>query len=88
LFQRIYWILRSLRPHAAHTPFEVRRSLVLSQIFPHVNFGNIVFIGADSASQRKLGVAFKACLRYIHMRRRLDHISHLESTVTSTLLDE
>jgi hypothetical protein len=30
-----------------------------------------------------LGIAFKACLRYIHLRRRLDH---LESTVTGTLL--
>jgi hypothetical protein len=40
-----------------------------------------MFTGADSATQRWLGVAFKACLRYIHMRRRLDHVSHLESTV-------
>jgi hypothetical protein len=31
-------------------------------------------------------VAFKACLRYKHMKRRLDHVSHLESTVTGTLL--
>jgi hypothetical protein len=31
-------------------------------------------------------VVFKACLRYIHMRRRLDHVSYLESTVTGTLL--
>jgi hypothetical protein len=23
--QKVYWILRSLRPHASHTPFEVRR---------------------------------------------------------------
>jgi hypothetical protein len=84
--QRIYWILRSLGPHAAHTPFEVRKRLVLSLILPHVNYGNIVFIGADFASQRRLGVAFKACLRYIHMRRRLDNVSHLESTVTGTLL--
>jgi hypothetical protein len=45
--QKIYWILRSLRPHAAHNPFEVRRRL-----------GNIVFTGADSASQRRLGIAF------------------------------
>jgi hypothetical protein len=69
--QRIYWILRSLRPHA---------------ILPHSNYGNIEFNGAHSASQRRLGVAFKACLRYIHMKRRLDHVSHLESTVTGTLL--
>jgi hypothetical protein len=45
-----------------------------------------VFTGANSASQRRLGVAFKACLRYIHIRRRLDHVAHLESTVTGTLL--
>jgi hypothetical protein len=61
--QRIYWILRYLRPYAAYTPFEVRKRLVLSLILPHVNYGNIVFTGADSASQRKLGVEFKACLR-------------------------
>jgi hypothetical protein len=84
--QRIYWTLRSLRPRAAHTPFKVRRILVLSLILPHVNYGNIVFTGADSASQRRLRVAFKACLRYIHIRRRLDHVSHLESAVTGTLL--
>jgi hypothetical protein len=41
---------------AAHTPFEVRRRLVLSLILPHVNYGCIVF---TAASQRRLGVAFK-----------------------------
>jgi hypothetical protein len=34
VYQRIYWILRSLKPHAAHTQFEVRRRLVLSLILP------------------------------------------------------
>jgi hypothetical protein len=52
--QRIYWILRSLRPHAPHTPFEVRKRLFLSLILPHVNYGNIVVTGADSASQRRI----------------------------------
>jgi hypothetical protein len=85
--QRIYWILHFLRPHAAHTSIEVRKRLALLLIVPHVNYGNIVFTdGADLVSQRKLGLAFKACLRCIHMRRRLDHVSHLESTVTGTLL--
>jgi hypothetical protein len=69
--QKIYWILRFLRPHAAHTPFEVIRRLILSLILPHVNYSNIVFTGADSASQRRL---------------EIDHVSHLESTVTGTLL--
>jgi hypothetical protein len=45
-----------------------------------------VFTVTDSASQRRLGIAFNACLRYIHMERRLDPVLHLESTVTGTLL--
>jgi hypothetical protein len=61
---------------AAHTLFEVRRRLFLSPILPHVNYGNIVFTGADFASQMRLEIAFKACLRYIHMSRRLDVVSH------------
>jgi hypothetical protein len=52
-----------LRPHDAHTPCEVKRRLVLSVILPHVNYGNIVFSDADFASQRRVGVVFKACLR-------------------------
>jgi hypothetical protein len=32
--QKVYWILRYLRPHASHTPFEVRRRLVVSLIIP------------------------------------------------------
>jgi hypothetical protein len=58
----------------------------LSLILQHVNYGNIVFTSADSASQRRLEIAFKACMRYIHMRRRFDHVSYLESSVTGTLL--
>jgi hypothetical protein len=83
--QRIYWILHFLRLHVAHTPFEVRKTLVLSLILPQVTYGKIVFTGYDSQSQRKLRVAFKACLRCIHMRRLLDYVSHLESTVTDIL---
>jgi hypothetical protein len=74
------------RPHAAHTPFEVIRRLVLSLILQHVNYGNILFNCTYFASQRRLWVALKACLRYIHMNRRLDQVPHLDSTVTGTLL--
>jgi hypothetical protein len=75
--QKVRIHLRSLRPHVSHTPFEVRKRLSL--ILLHIDYGNIVF--ADAASRSRVGVAFRACLRYIHMRGRFDHVSHLESTV-------
>jgi hypothetical protein len=81
-------ILRSLRSHASHTPFEVRRRLVLSLIMPHIGYGDIVYADVDAASQRRLNVAFKACLRYIHSLRRLDHMSHLETSVMGASLTD
>jgi hypothetical protein len=75
-------ILHSLRPHAAYTLFEVRRRIVLSLILLHVIYGNIVFTGAYSGSQRRLRVV----LSYRNIRRRVNHISHLKSTVSGTLL--
>jgi hypothetical protein len=69
--QKVYWILRSLKPHASHTPFENRRRLMVSLIMPLIGYGGIVFTGADAASQRRLNVAFKALLRYILSLRRL-----------------
>jgi hypothetical protein len=73
--QEVYWILRSLSPHALHTPFEVRRRLVGSLIMPHIGYEGIVYAGADTASQRRLNMAFRACLWYIHSLRRLDQRS-------------
>jgi hypothetical protein len=53
----------------------------VSLIMPHIGYGGIVYADADAASQRRLNMAFRACLRYIHSLRRLDHVSHLETSV-------
>jgi hypothetical protein len=84
--QKVYWILRFLRQHASHTPFEVRRRLVVSLIMPHIGHGGIVYAGAYAASQRRLNVAFRACLRYIHLLRRLEHVFHLKTSVMGASL--
>jgi hypothetical protein len=86
--QKVYWILRSLKPHASHTTFEVRRRLVVSLIMRHIGYGGIVYAGADAASQRRLNMAFRAYLRYIYSLRRLDHVSHLEISVIGALLTD
>jgi hypothetical protein len=42
---------------------EVRKRLFVSLIMPHIGYGGIVYAGADAASQRRLYMAFRACLR-------------------------
>jgi hypothetical protein len=49
-----------------------------------IGYGVIVYICA--ASQRRLNLVFKACLLYIHSLRRLDHVTHLATSVMGTLL--
>jgi hypothetical protein len=45
-----------------------------------------VYGGADPASQRRFNKAFRACLRYIHSLRRLDHVFYLETSVIGASL--
>jgi hypothetical protein len=84
--QRIYSVLRSVKPHARYTPFGVRKKLVVSLVIPHINYGNVVLSIVDSASQRRLNVAFNSCLRYVHDIPRREHVSHLAPTIISVSL--
>jgi hypothetical protein len=52
----------------------------VSLSMPHIGYGGIMYAGADAASQRRLNMAFRACLRSIHSLNKLDHASHLETS--------
>jgi hypothetical protein len=52
----------------------------------HINYDNVVFLIVDSASQRRLNVAFNSCLRYVHDILRQEHVSHLVPTVIGVSL--
>jgi hypothetical protein len=84
--QRMYSVLRSVKPHARYTPFGVTKKLVVSLIMLNINYGNVVFSTVDSASQRRLNVAFNSCLRYVHDIPRREHVSHLVPTSIGVLL--
>jgi hypothetical protein len=80
--QKIYWVLRSLRPHSSCTPKTIKKKLINTLILTHINYSNIVFSHIDSASSRKIGVAYNACLRYIHGLGRRDSVTDLQESIT------
>jgi hypothetical protein len=84
--QIIYSVLRSLKPHERYTLFAVRNKLVVSLIMPHIIYGNVTFSTVDSASQRRLNVAFNPCLRYVHDISRREYSSHLILTIIGVSL--
>jgi hypothetical protein len=84
--QRLYFVLRSVKPYARYTPFGVRK-LVVSLIMPHINEAcNVVFSTVDSASQRRLNVVFNACFCYVHDISSREHVSHLVPTIIGVSL--
>jgi hypothetical protein len=46
-------------------------------VYPHI----------DSASSRKLGVAFNACLRYVHGIGRRESVAHLQTSINGLGLE-
>jgi hypothetical protein len=74
LCQKTYWILR--------------KKLVQTLILSHVSYSNVVYAHVDNASSRKLGVAFNACLRYVHGLRRRDGVSELQTSITGVTLNK
>jgi hypothetical protein len=41
--QRIFSVLKSVKPHARYTPFGVRKKLVVSLVTPHIDYGIMMF---------------------------------------------
>jgi hypothetical protein len=55
-------------------------SLIMPQL-PHIGYGGTVYASAGAALQRRLEMAFRACLRYIH-----SHVFHLKTSVVGASL--
>jgi hypothetical protein len=81
--QKIYSVLRTVKPHARSSSFEIRKKLLVSLIMPHINYGNVV-LSTNTTSQ--LNVAFNSCLRYVHDISCQEHISHLVPTIIGVSL--
>jgi hypothetical protein len=52
---------------------------------PHIGHGGIVYAGANAA-YGLLRLPHRACLRYIHLLRRLEHLFHLKTSVMGASL--
>jgi Reverse transcriptase (RNA-dependent DNA polymerase) len=86
--QKIYWILRSIKPHTSCTPISVRKKLIETLVITHINYSNIVYAHIDSGSSNRLRVAYNACLRYVHGLGRRDSVADLQHSINGFGLKE
>lgn len=83
---KVYNMLRKLYSISEYIPRSLRKKLIVSLIFPHFIFGDIIFSNLSSSCKRKLKVCFNACLRYIHKRKKFDPISDVENSIVGCSL--
>jgi hypothetical protein len=63
-------------------------SIDLPIILPHINYSNIVYSHIDGRSSSKLGVAYNACLRYVHGIGRRESVADLQCSITGLNLKD
>ena len=74
---RCFAALRQLRSIRRSVPDQVFRSLVVSLVLPHLDYGNATLAGLPANQHRRLQSVMNAAARLIFRRRRSDHVSPL-----------
>lgn len=66
---------------------EHRRRLVVSLIIPLFTYGDVVFSSLNETQKRKLELCFNSCLRFIHKRRKFDHLADVRDSILGCNLE-
>lgn len=78
---RVFSTLSTLSNSSMFIPQWLRRQLVVSLIIPILSYGDVIFSTSCSAYMRKLDICFNACLRFIHKRKKFDHLSDVRDSI-------
>ena len=79
--KRIYNILRMFWTLTRFAEPNLRRKLFLAYIFPHFLYADAVLFGMSKQCEKKLILAFNACVRYVFNLRKYDHILHVSNSL-------
>lgn len=78
---RVYFILRSLWRVASNLPPHTKRRLILSFVFPHFIYGDIVLFDMSARCKDRFQLWFNACTRFMFGLRKYDHISDFSNEI-------
>ena len=73
----IVGMLRNLWTVIDSTPFAIRKQLDKTYLIPVLLYGCEIFANCDSHDNRKLNLAYNNVARYVFLKARREHISHL-----------
>ncbi len=75
VIKKVFGILAQLRRSFSFIPPKVRKMLVSSLIFPHIDYASVVFTDMSVTNTAKLQKALNVAVRFITGTGRYDHIT-------------
>lgn len=84
---KIYGSLRVLQVTRSFIPTKTKLLLAKTLLLPIMLYGCEIFCNLDSATNRKLNVAYNNIARYVYNLRRYDHVSSFAVRISGCSLD-
>ncbi|KAK3913324.1 hypothetical protein KUF71_022778 [Frankliniella fusca] len=82
LVRKAYSILAQARRNFSYTPFNIRKKIVQSLIFPLIDYGLIVMSDADKTVLSTIQRLQNSCVRFVLKVRRDEHITPYYKTLS------
>lgn len=83
-----YGVLRQLWKSAAYIPQDVKLKLVKTLLVPIISYQELVYGCPDKGSLSKLQLLINNAARYVHSKRKFDHISELSMQILGCSLSK
>jgi len=86
--KKIFAILAQLRRSFSFMPPRVRKMVVSSLVFPHIDYASVVFTDLSATNNLKLQKAQNAAMRFITGTSRYDHITPVYNQLNILKVDQ
>jgi hypothetical protein len=86
--KKVFAILSQLRRNAYHLPFTVKKLVITSLVFPHIDYGTVVMSDMNAIYKIRMQRLQNACLRYIFDLPKDAHISEYYQTLSWLKIEE
>lgn len=75
VIQKVFSILAQLKRNFSFIPYKVRKLLVNTLLFPHIDYAAVVFSDMSVTNNCKLQKLQNSCIRFICGARRCEHVT-------------
>ena len=73
--QKVFGILAQLKRNFSYIPYNIRKMLISTLVFPHIDYASVLFTDISACNNLKLQRLQNACIRFITGAKTFEHVT-------------